>query len=136
MAYTYTPGIWLLLGTIPLMLALATYSWRRRSVTSALPFPRALLVGVLWAAGSTLEYAAVNLAAKITWLKFEIAWQLPTTSSIPCFVLEYAWLGRWLRRRNLIGLSIVPLLIFPAVWTEVVECAPRPVTDRRRPLQG
>ncbi len=116
--YAYTSAIWLPLGTILLFLALATYVWHRRSVPGVLPFTFALLFGALWAAGSALEYAAVDLAAKITWIKFQTAWQLPAVTAITCFVLEYAWPGRWLTRRNLILLSIVPLLIVLATLTD------------------
>jgi signal transduction histidine kinase len=115
--YAYTTYIWPPILTILLLIVLAFYTWRRRSVPGALPFTLALLFGALWAAGSVLEYAAVDLAVKIAWIKFQAAWQLPSAIAITGFLLEYTWPGRWLNRRNLILLSIPTLLIILFILT-------------------
>lgn len=106
----YSPDIWLPLFTVFLLIALAVYSWRGRSVPGAVPFAIASLLTVLWTIGSIVQYAAVDRALKITGVKFQAVWQLPALTAITCFLLEYTWPGRWLTRRNLILLSIVPLL--------------------------
>jgi PAS domain S-box-containing protein len=116
--YAYTPQIWPPVFTVVVLIALAVYSYRRRSVPGALPFTFALLFGALWAAGYVLEYLAVDLAAKITWVKFQMAWQLPSATAVAFFLLEYAWPGRWLTRRNLALLSIVPLLVILLILTD------------------
>jgi signal transduction histidine kinase len=79
-------------------------------VPGALPFAIASLFTALWAVGAGMEYAATDAAVKITWVKFQVIWQLLATTSITCFILEFAWPGRWLTRRNLILLFMVPLL--------------------------
>jgi PAS domain S-box-containing protein len=56
-----------------------------------------------------------TLSAKIICFKFQQVWILPAFTAIVCFVLEYANPGRWLTRRNLVLLSIVPLLGFVLV---------------------
>jgi signal transduction histidine kinase len=109
-SYAYTPHIWPSLLTVVLLAALAAYSWRRRAVPGALVFAVSCLVIVPWAAGSAMEAAAVDDATKIFWWKFQSAWLLPSATAITCFVLEYARPGRWLTRRNLALLSIVPLV--------------------------
>jgi signal transduction histidine kinase len=116
--YAYTTYIWPPIFTILLLIVLAVYTWRRRSVPGALPFTLALLFGALWSAGSALEYAAVDLAVKIAWIKFQAAWQLPSAIAITGFLLEYAWPGRWLNRRNLILLSIPTLVIILLILTD------------------
>lgn len=116
--YAYTPAIWVPLGTIFLMLSLATYSWRRHSVPGALPFTFALLFAALWAVGSLLEYTAVDLTTKIFWIKFQAAWHLPAAMAVTCFILEYVWPGRWLNRRVLALLSIPPLLVVLLILTD------------------
>jgi PAS domain S-box-containing protein len=116
--YTYTPHIWPSVFTTLLYIVLVVFTWRRRNVPGALPFLIACLFGAAWAAGSALEYAAVDLAAKITWVKFQTAWQLPAATAATCFVLEYTWPGRWLTRRNLALLSIFPLFIILAILTD------------------
>ncbi len=115
--YAYTPQIWPSFLTALLMLALFFYSSRRRNVPGALPFMIAALFGALWSAGTVLENAAVDLPAKIFWIKFQGAYQMPSATVMTCFVLEYAWPGRWLTRRNLALLSIAPLLVLGLILT-------------------
>jgi len=116
--YTYTPYIWPSVFTVLLLSMLSVYSWRRRNVPGALPFTIACLFATAWAAGSVMEYAAVDLATKITWAKFQAAWGMPVVTAVTCFVLEYTWPGRWLTRRNLALLSIPPLLILGLILTD------------------
>lgn len=116
--YAYTPTIWPSLLTVFLMLAMGLYSLRRRNVPGVVPFFIGCLFGAVWAAGSVMEYAATELATKIFWIKFQTAWQLPAATTITCFVLEYAWPGRWLTRRNLTLLSIAPLLLIGLILVD------------------
>ena len=115
--YAYTPEIWPSVFTVLLLIALAVYSGRRRSVPGALPFMIAGLFAAAWAAGSVMEVAAVDLQTKITWFKFQGACQLPAATAITCFALEYAWPGRWLTRRNLVLLSIPCVLAVGIILT-------------------
>jgi len=108
--YAYTPTIWPSFLTVLLLIALSIYSGRQRGVAGALPFMIGCLFAALWTAGSGMEAAAVDLGTKIFWFKFQGACQVPLATVITCFVLEYAWPGRWLTRRNLALLSIPSLL--------------------------
>ena len=49
---------------------------------------------------------------------------MPTAIAVLCFALEYAWPGRWLTRRNLVLLSIPPLVILDNAQLEnfVQDC--------------
>ena len=116
--YSYSPDIWLPLFTFFLLIALCAYSLRRRSVPDALPFAIGSLFTALWAFGSVMEYAAIDLEVKTTWVKFQAIWQLPANTAITCFILEFAWPGRWLTRRNLFLLFIIPLLNVVAILTD------------------
>ncbi len=104
--YVYTPQIWPSVFTILLLIALVVFSARRRSVPGALPFTIACLFAILWAAGSVMEYVALDLATKIFWAKFQATWQVPVAIAVTCFILEYVSPGRWLTPRNLTLLSI------------------------------
>jgi len=115
MTWPYSPDIWLPVFTIFLLFALSVYSWRGRSVPGALSFAIASLFTALWAIGSVMEYAAIDLDIKISWVKFQSFWQPLATTLITCFILEFAWPRRWLTRRNLILLFIVPLLNILAI---------------------
>jgi signal transduction histidine kinase len=116
--YVYSPDIWLPLFTFFLLMALCAYGLRRRSVPYALPFALGSLFTALWAVGSVMEYAAIGLEVKTSWVKFQAIWQLPATTAITCFILEFAWPGRWLTRRNLFLLFVIPLLNLVAILTE------------------
>ena len=116
--YAYSIHIWVPLFTFFLLIALCAYSSRWRSLPGALPFAIGSFFTALWAAGSVMEYATIDLEIKITWVKFQAVWQLPATTAITCFILEYAWPGRWLTRRNLILLFIIPLLNVVTILTD------------------
>jgi PAS domain S-box-containing protein len=115
--YAYTSATWPSIFTILLLISLAVYSWRRRRLPGALPFTAALLFGALWAAGSILEFSAVEVADQIVWIKFQAIWQLPVSTAVTCFILEYAMPGRWVNRRVLLLLSILPLLFLLLIVT-------------------
>ena len=117
MNYAYTPYIWPSVFTVILLIALSIYSGRRRSVPGATPFMIACLFAAAWAAGSVMEYAAVDLATKIAWVKFQSACSLPVIIAITCFILEYAWPGRWLTRRVLALLAFTWLLEIGLILT-------------------
>jgi PAS domain-containing protein len=104
-----------------MLIVLAIFSWRRRSVPGALPFSVACIFSALWAAGEVLEIAAVAEQTKIAWYKFKLIWQLPSATAITCFVLEYAWPGRWLTRRNLVLLTLPCLLGLGLILTNALH---------------
>ena len=115
--YAYMPQIWPPIFTALALIALAVYSFHRRSVPGALPFTIAILFGALWMVGISLEVAALATVTKIFWFKFQAAWLLPITTAVTCFLLEYASPGRWLTRRNLTLLSIPCLLYLGMILT-------------------
>lgn len=115
--YAYTPEVWPPLAVALFMALLGLFSWRQRRVPGAPPFAIACLFATLWLAGIVVEVAAIDPATKATWIKFQGAWQLPAITAITCFALEYAYPGRWLTRRNLLLLSIAPVLALLLILT-------------------
>ena len=115
--YAYTPLIWPSVATTVLLLALSASAWRRRGVPGAVGLAIGCLFAALWAAGSAMEAAAVSAPAEIFWVKFQGIWQLPASTAITCFLLQYTWPGRWLTRRNLILLSLPPLAVLVLTLT-------------------
>ncbi|HSR32033.1 MAG TPA: histidine kinase N-terminal 7TM domain-containing protein [Anaerolineae bacterium] len=116
-SYAYTPEIWPSLLSVVLLVALAVYSWRRRAVPGARALAASCLIAVPWVAGAVMEVAAVDVPTKLFWFKFQATWQLPAVTAVTCFVLEYAWPGRWLTCRNLALLSIPSLLLLGLILT-------------------
>jgi signal transduction histidine kinase len=115
--YAYTPQIWPMVFTITFLIALAAFSWRRRSVPGAQMFIFSCLFAGLASVGLAMTYLAVEFQTKIIWYRFEYTWLLPAATATTCFILEYAWPGRWLTRRNLALLSITPVMLAVTIWT-------------------
>ena len=109
-AYNYTPAISLHTAAALLVAAIGIYSWRRRDVPGAAPLAVGSLFVVAYFVAMAFETAAIELGAKIAWHNFEVAMQLPAGTAATCFVLEYTYPGRWLTRRNIVLLSLLPLL--------------------------
>jgi signal transduction histidine kinase len=119
-SYSYPPYIWLPVFTVFLLIALFVYSWHGRSLPGAFPFAIASLFTALWGIGLVLQYAAVDIELKTTWIKFQAIWRLPASAAITCFILEFARAGRWLTRRNLILLFIIPLINVVVILIDAV----------------
>ena len=117
-SYAYSASLWPAVVSATLLATLAWYCWRHRRVPAALPLAIACLFGVAWSLSSLLETAALDPATKIVWLKLVTIWQLPLVTAATCFVLEYAGLGRWLTRRNLVLLAVPPLLSAALMLTD------------------
>jgi PAS domain S-box-containing protein len=115
--YAYTPAIWPSIFTIILLTVLAVYAWRRRSLPGALWLVIYCLFGMFFLIAKVIEYLAVDFDTKVFWFNLEYLWWMPGTTALTCFILEYTWPGRWVTRRTVALLSIVPLmglaLLFP-----------------------
>jgi signal transduction histidine kinase len=109
-AYVYTPEIWPPLAAAAFLAGLALYCWRRRSVPAARPLAANCLLAALALLTMAPEAAAVAPATKIAWYKMQVVWYLPVATAMTCFVLDYAYPGRWLTRRTLVLLALPPLL--------------------------
>ena len=103
--------------TILLLVGLAVYSWLHRSVSGAFQFAIGSLIAVLWLSASVMEFVALTPEAKIFWMMFQAVCQLPAITANTCFLLEYAWPGRWLTSRNLALLVTPPILFLALVLT-------------------
>jgi len=109
--YQYTPVIWPTVFTIMLLTVLAVYAWRRRNLPGALWLVIYCLFSLLFLTPKVFEFLAVDFETKIFWYDVEYPWLTPGTTAMTCFILEYTWPGRWVTRRNIALLSIVPLLV-------------------------
>jgi PAS domain S-box-containing protein len=115
--YAYTPTIWPSIFTITLLTVLAVYSWRRRNLPGAWCLIIYCLFGMCYLTAKVVEYLAVDFATKVFWFNLEYPWWMPGTTALTCFVLEYSWPGRWVTRRNVALLSIIPLLGWVLLFT-------------------
>ena len=136
-SYAYSHYVLLPICWGLLLLVLAWYSWRQRSVAGAQSLAVACLLAACWAIGNALEMAAVDFTTAVAWIKFQSLMQLPAATAILAFVLQYAGFGRWLNRGavHLLTLPsiIVTLLVLTndthhLIWTDFLPGASvRPV---------
>jgi PAS domain S-box-containing protein len=109
-AYAYTPAIWPPLVAAVFLAAIGHYAWSRRAVPGGKPFLAMSVLSILLLLAIACEAAAVAPAAKIAWYKLQFLLLFAGVVAVTCLVLDYAYPGRWLTRRNLVLLSIPFLL--------------------------
>jgi len=110
--------IFLLLTSIFVSATLFVFAWQRRSAPGGYPFMLMMGAMLLWTVAYIFELSGDTLAIKLFWSKVQyigiafvpVAWLL--------FVLEYAGLGRWASRRNVIFLSLLPIINIVVIWTD------------------
>ncbi len=120
-AYAYTPYLWPIIGSAVCVAVLSGYSWRRRTMPSALPLAVLTFFFWPWVVGTGLELAAQDPSLKFFWVKFQAVWQLPTATAVLWFAMEYANLDRWMNRTTTILLSVPPILVLLLVLTNDVH---------------
>jgi PAS domain S-box-containing protein len=109
-------GVMLILaGSI--LISLGAYARRRRATAGASSFSLLLFAIALWSLGYALELLSQSLAAKMFWIKVEYPGIVATPVLWLVFALQYTGRGRWLSRRNLAFLSLLPLTTVLLVWT-------------------
>lgn len=96
---------------------LGVYGWLRRESAVTRVFMWMMLFMGVWSLGYGLEVASSSLPWIILWAKVEY----PGIVAVPLlwfvFSLVYTGRERWLTRRNLVLLSIIPVVTLLLVWT-------------------
>lgn len=96
---------------------IALYAWRRRTTPGALMFAVLMLALAIWTLAYGLELACTTLACMLFWIKIEYLGicSLPLVWLV--FILQYTRRDSWLTRRNLVLLSLIPVLTLVLNWT-------------------
>jgi signal transduction histidine kinase len=115
--YLYSSYIWHVLASAAFLAVLEFYAVRRRRVPGAVPFIILAGLTMLYVPAEALKMVAKEEAAKIFWFKFRATLLLPLVSAALCFVLEYAGLGRWLNRRAVALLALIPFIYVLLILT-------------------
>ena len=92
-------------------------AWRRRPAPGAWPTVFLMLAVAEWSLSYALELGSANLGAQIFWAKVQYLGIVSVPVMWLILALEYTGLEKWLTRRTLILLAIVPLLTLLLVWT-------------------
>jgi PAS domain S-box-containing protein len=121
MQITYHPYILLPLVTLFIALVIVVRAWRYRTRPIAMIFLVMMLALAEWSLAAFLEHASLELPAKVLWIKmtyFGIT-TIPVTWLI--FTLRYTNREKWLTRRNIAILAILPVVTLVMVWTNNIH---------------
>ncbi|MFW6237735.1 MAG: histidine kinase N-terminal 7TM domain-containing protein [Halanaerobiales bacterium] len=118
MKYQFIPYLIPLTISFIIVIFLALYGYRRRKVRGAKFFVLSMLVGALWVLGNGLEMAGTELSFKLFWANIQyisygfapLAWLM--------MVLQFTDRSHLVNRRNLIIMSIIPLVTVILVWLD------------------
>ena len=117
MDWQYTPYVFPLLMTTAIAATLALFAWRHRSAPGATPLAALMLAVAVWSAAYALELGSVDLQTKIFWSNTTYLGVVTVPLAWLALALQHTGNGKWLTRRRLILLAIVPLLSTAMVWT-------------------
>jgi len=117
MIWGSSPYILALLLAAALAAGVIVSAWRRRSVPGAAPLALLMVAVAEWSLGYALELGSAALRAKITWAKLEYLGIVAVPVVWLVFALQYTGRERWMARRNLALLIVIPLLTLLMVWT-------------------
>ncbi len=117
MNWEAAPYVIALLVSVAISLFFTLFALRHRNVVSAIPFALITLAVIVWSLGYSLELLIIPLAGKIFWAQFQYLSIASISLLWLIFVLSYTDQERWLTRRNLIALSVLPMITVLLSWT-------------------
>src|SRR5262245_30415783 len=117
MPWQYRAYTALLFITTGVLVALALFARQRRTTTGATAFMWLALAIAEWVLTYALELIGISMAAKVFWAKLQYLGIVNAPLAWLIFALHYSGKGRWLTRRNLALLLIVPVLTLYMVFT-------------------
>ncbi len=100
------------------LVALATFAWQRRSATGAKAFAGIMLLAAVWTGAYALQVSSYNVPGQIFWSNVKYLGIVGSPVLWLIFALQYAGLGHWVTRRNVLFLSIIPIVTTLLVWTD------------------
>ncbi len=93
------------------------FAWQNRNLANPLPFTLVMLATVEWSISYALVINHTVMESKIFWVNMGYI----GTSIIPVawliFILQYTYRQKYLTRRNLILLSIIPIITILLTWS-------------------
>jgi len=117
MVWQYNPYALSLIFTTGISAALASYIWQRRPAPGAASFALLMAAVAEWSLAYALRLGSPDLQAKIFWSQVRNLGVAVTPVAWLAFALQYTGWGKWLTRRNVVLLSIEPLVALLLAWT-------------------
>jgi PAS domain S-box-containing protein len=121
MQISFSPYMLLPLFSMLMALLLVNRTWRHRNDPLGKTFLLLMLALAWWSLAVVLEHLSIDLAAKTFWMKMSYL----GITSIPIgwlvFILKYTDRAKWLSRRNMAILTILPVITLMVVWTDGIH---------------
>ena len=95
----------------------ATFSIRRRETQGAVPLAAVMGFAAWWIVAYGLQLASVSVDAKVFWWGAKYVGIVFVPAAFLVFALEYTGYERWVTRRSVAALSVVPAIELVVVWT-------------------
>src|SRR5215471_9443686 len=103
-----------------ILIWLVIVTWRRRSAPGASPFIVILLAAILYSLSYLVELGSTDVSTAIFWNNVGWLGSVLLPAAWFAFALQYTGRSRWLTRRMLVLLAIVPLVTLLLVWTNTM----------------
>lgn len=117
MIWQYPPYAFVFLLASGLAVGTAAIAWRRRAFPGNKSFTLLMLAIAQWTFTRALEAAAVDIPSKVFWAKLGYLGIVSAPVLWAIFTLRYSHQDRWLTRRNVALLWLVPLISLGMVAT-------------------
>ena len=119
MQFEYTPYALPFLAAAVVASGLVIFIWRRRDTRGATVLALLSLAALIWTLGYGLEIAGADLATKVFWAKVQYFGIVTVPLLWLIFALQYTSHDKWLTRRNLALLAMIPAVtLILALTTE------------------
>jgi PAS domain S-box-containing protein len=103
-----------------ILIWLVIVTWRRRSASGASPFIVILLAAAIYSLSYMVELGSTDLSTAIFWNNVSWLGSVLLPAAWFAFALQYTGHSRWLTRRMVVLLAIVPLVTLLLVWTNTM----------------
>ncbi len=110
MQFKYTPYALPFLAAAVVAGGLVVFIWRRRNTRGATALALLSLVALIWTLGYGLEIAGTDLVTKVFWGKIQYFGIVTVPLLWLIFSLQYTSHDKWLTRRNLALLAVIPVV--------------------------
>ena len=117
MGWQYTPYFFPLIAGALISIGLALFAWRHRRTSGATSFAALMGCVAWWTIGYAIQLSFIALRAKVILsnINYTAIFFVPLTWL--AFALQYTGYERWVTRRNLALLSVIPIVLLAIVWT-------------------
>ena len=121
MHFYFTPYMVPIILTIATSVFVVLILWRRRSASGAIALIWMLLAVLVWSVANIFELGGAELSTKLLFVNIEYLGIVTVPVAWFVFTLQYTNQTKWITRRNLVLLAIIPLITLILIWTNNVH---------------